>query len=252
MASEQGISEQGASEQGISDLYAPPTDTPVLYWVNGSIPSWQVMWAALEKGLRRGEDFEARRLRVMGQRETRDPAFLALNPRGQAPAWSCPDGAVITESLAILHWLERAVSGPALLPDDPRRLAVALSWMYEVERLRAAYRPLEALFLDPAARTTDQIEAARRAPAAVAAELSVWAPRVAEGPWLLGEALTLADCVFYPALAYQVRRGLTLAEWPALSAYVRRVEARPQAQQARPEGWHKRPKRSLFAEAAAR
>jgi hypothetical protein len=53
-----------------------------LYLVNGSISSIRVLIALHEKGLA----FEPRRLRVMREpRDTRTPAFLALNPRGQAP-----------------------------------------------------------------------------------------------------------------------------------------------------------------------
>ena len=49
----------------------------ILYYVNGSIPNWRVALALHEKGL----PFTGRRLRVTGeQRETRSPAFLALNP----------------------------------------------------------------------------------------------------------------------------------------------------------------------------
>ncbi|HEX2689324.1 MAG TPA: glutathione S-transferase N-terminal domain-containing protein [Kofleriaceae bacterium] len=53
-----------------------------LYLVNGSISSIRVLVALHEKSL----PFEPRRLRVMREpRDTRTPAFLALNPRGQAP-----------------------------------------------------------------------------------------------------------------------------------------------------------------------
>lgn len=53
-----------------------------LYLVNGSISSIRVLIALHEQGLA----FLARRLRVMREpRDTRTPAFLALNPRGQAP-----------------------------------------------------------------------------------------------------------------------------------------------------------------------
>ena len=60
-----------------------------LYRVNGSISSWRVELALHEKGL----SFEARRLRVMSTpKETRSPAFLAINPRGKAPTLVEPGG----------------------------------------------------------------------------------------------------------------------------------------------------------------
>ncbi|MFN3197984.1 MAG: glutathione S-transferase family protein [Bradymonadia bacterium] len=223
------------------------SERPTLYWINGSIPSWQVMLACHLRGV----EYESRRLKVMGStRETRSPEFLAINPRGQAPVWVEPDGTTVCESMAILHWLEASRPETSLCPEGPA-MALMLQRMYEVERLRMAYRPLEALFLQQSSLSSEQIEAARAAPARVAQELSIWSSHLEEHPWIAGPALTLADCVFYPALGYQIRRGLILGErWPRLQAYVDRIEARPAAREARPLGWH-RVGKSLFARAAA-
>ncbi len=38
--------------------------------------------------------------------EQRDPAYLALNPQGLVPALQDDAGAVLTQSLAIIEWLE--------------------------------------------------------------------------------------------------------------------------------------------------
>lgn len=86
-----------------------------LYLVNGSISSIRMLIALHEKGLA----FEPRRLRVMREpRDTRTPAFLALNPRGQAPVLVEPDGVVMNESLAILTFLELRYPTPPLRPRD--------------------------------------------------------------------------------------------------------------------------------------
>jgi maleylacetoacetate isomerase len=53
-------------------------------------------------------------LRHGGQREA---AFLALNPQGLVPALEM-DGHVLTQSLAIVEWLEERFPDPALLPRD--------------------------------------------------------------------------------------------------------------------------------------
>ncbi|MBN8839359.1 MAG: maleylacetoacetate isomerase [Sphingomonadales bacterium] len=47
----------------------------------------------------------------------RDAAFLALNPQGLVPALETGDGMTITQSPAILEWLEERYPDPALLPD---------------------------------------------------------------------------------------------------------------------------------------
>lgn len=213
------------------------TGERVIYFVNGSIPSWRALLAAHEKGL----EFTPRRLRVMGgRRETRAPDFLAINPRGQAPVLVDVDGAIVPESLAILAYLEACYPAPALLPaaTDGPALARALARMHEAEQLACAYEPLEALFVvAPADASPALREALRGALAAVDAELARWEGRVAAAPFLAGDAFTLADCAFYPVLGYLRRRGLSLAAWPHLAAYERRICGRPAAARARPEGW---------------
>lgn len=219
----------------------------VLYWVNGSMWSWQVAVVLHEKQL----GYEGRRLRVMGRRDTREPSFLALNPRGDAPVLVEPDGTVVVESMAITHFLERRYPQPALLPTEAAGLALVLGRAYEVERLRRAYRPLERLFRDGPSAGPDTRATIARAPAAVDEELAVWERYVAASPFLAGDTFSLADAVFYPALAYQVRRGLRLADGSALAEYRRRLETRASVQATRPEGWERPAKRNLFDEARA-
>ena len=48
----------------------------------------------------------------------RAPEYLALNPQGLVPALELNDGGVLTQSLAIIEWLEEAYPEPKLLPSD--------------------------------------------------------------------------------------------------------------------------------------
>ena len=48
--------------------------------------------------------------------ENRTPAFLAMNPAGLVPALELDDGTVLTQSLAIIEYLEEQFPAPALLP----------------------------------------------------------------------------------------------------------------------------------------
>src|SRR5215210_6938192 len=50
--------------------------------------------------------------------EQRDPAYLALNPQGLVPALQDDAGAVLTQSLAIIEWLDEIHPLPPLLPKD--------------------------------------------------------------------------------------------------------------------------------------
>src|ERR1700756_4250479 len=51
------------------------------------------------------------------------PAYLALNPPGLVPTRENDAGAIVTQSLAIIEWLEEPHPQPPLLPKDPLRRA---------------------------------------------------------------------------------------------------------------------------------
>jgi maleylpyruvate isomerase len=51
--------------------------------------------------------------------EQRAPDYLALNPQGLVPALELDDGAVLTQSLAIVEWLGETRPKPPLLPAEP-------------------------------------------------------------------------------------------------------------------------------------
>jgi maleylpyruvate isomerase len=48
--------------------------------------------------------------------EQRQPEYLKLNPQGLVPTLELDDGAVLTQSLAVIEWLEETRPEPPLLP----------------------------------------------------------------------------------------------------------------------------------------
>jgi maleylpyruvate isomerase len=50
--------------------------------------------------------------------EQRAPAYLELNPQGLVPALVLDDGTVLTQSLAIVEYLEEKYPQPPLLPEN--------------------------------------------------------------------------------------------------------------------------------------
>ncbi|PLX34764.1 MAG: maleylacetoacetate isomerase, partial [Hyphomicrobiales bacterium] len=51
-----------------------------------------------------------------GGGEQHGAAFAAINPQSQVPALELDDGSVLTQSLAILEYLDEAYAEPSLLP----------------------------------------------------------------------------------------------------------------------------------------
>ncbi|WP_445784244.1 maleylacetoacetate isomerase [Sphingorhabdus sp.] len=64
--------------------------------------------------------------------ENRTPAFLAMNPAGLVPALELDDGTVLTQSLAIIEWLDETYPNPPLLPADPAGRARVRSLAYMI------------------------------------------------------------------------------------------------------------------------
>ena len=64
--------------------------------------------------------------------EQRAPDFLALNPQGLVPALETDDGAVLTQSLAIIRWLDETIPQPPLFPADALERARVNAFVYAI------------------------------------------------------------------------------------------------------------------------
>ena len=132
--------------------------------------------------------------------------FVALNPQGMVPALEF-DGAVLTQSPAILEWLEETCPAPALLPAAPadRAHVRAMSALIGCD-----IHPLNNLRVGKALRETfgadqpaiDAWAARWILPGFEALEALV--ARHGDG-WCFGDAPTLADCYLIPQI-YSARR----------------------------------------------
>lgn len=74
-----------------------------------------------------GAPFESRPL-SFAKRETRQPAYLAINPEGKVPTLVI-DGRPLTEVAGILFYLARNYPAAGLWPEDIEAQAHAIAWM---------------------------------------------------------------------------------------------------------------------------
>ncbi len=161
--------------------------------------------------------------------EQRDPAFLALNPQGLVPALQDDTGAVLTQSLAIIEWLEETQPQPALLPKDPLRRAKVRAFAqalacdtHPVQNLKVLAR-LRELGL-PEEQVTGWAAWANREGLAACEALIANEP----GPFCFGEAPTIADLCLVPQLFNARRFGVDVSAYPRLL----KAEAAAQAMRA--------------------
>jgi maleylpyruvate isomerase len=149
--------------------------------------------------------------------EQRDPAYLAINPQGLVPTLQDDKGAIITQSLAIIEWLEETHPAPPLLPKDPLRRAYVRAFAlvlacdtHPVQNLKVLAR-LRQLGL-PEEQVTGWAAWANREGLAACETLIAAEP----GPFCFGEAPTMADLCLVPQLANARRFGVDLDAFPRL------------------------------------
>lgn len=176
-----------------------------------SSASWRVRIALNLKGL--GAEQLPHHLR---RGEQRDPAYLAINPQGLVP--TLQDGsAVITQSLAIIEWLDETHPEPPLLPSDPlrrahvRAFAQALACdVHPVQNLKVLTR-LRQLGLREE-QVTDWAASANREGLAACESLIADQP----GPFCFGATPTMADLCLVPQLGNARRFGVEVEAFPRL------------------------------------
>jgi maleylpyruvate isomerase len=144
------------------------------------------------------------------------PAYLAINPQGLVPTLENEDS-VLTQSLAIIEWLDETHPAPPLLPKDPLRrakvrafaLAIACD-THPVQNLKVLAR-LRQLGL-PEAQVTEWAAWANREGLTACEKLIAGEA----GPFCFGAQPTIADLCLVPQLANARRFGVDLAAFPRL------------------------------------
>jgi glutathione S-transferase len=69
----------------------------------------------------------------IGNKQNREPAFLALNPLGRVPVLELDDGTCIAESVAICRYFEATNPDPPLMGVDARDAALVEMWQRRME-----------------------------------------------------------------------------------------------------------------------
>jgi maleylacetoacetate isomerase len=152
----------------------------------------------------------------LGRREQLEPPYLDINPAGQIPALE-HDGTVITQSVAILQYLDLRWPDRPVFPREPR--AAARVWEI-VERVNSFLQPYQmpgsvrralVRHIDHPPESVDA-GVGRFVHAQLRAGLEELEARVARaaGRYCVGDAVTAADMVVVPQLDGAERFGIPL------------------------------------------
>ena len=199
------------------------------YWRSSA--SYRVRIALALKGL----EYERRPVDLVAG-EHRDEAYRALNPQGFVPMLEA-NGLKLTQSIAIVAWLEQTHPEPRLLPADAadaahvRALALTVACdIHPLNNLRVLKYLVGPLGQDEAAK---EAWIARWIGDGFAALEALAAPRA--GRFLFGDAPTLADVCLVPQMYNARRFGVPLDAYPTLVRADAEAQAHPAFAAAHPD-----------------
>jgi maleylpyruvate isomerase len=150
------------------------------------------------------------------------PEYLARNPQGLVPMLATDDGLALTQSLAIIEWLEETQPAPPLLPPAAaaraRVRAIALVIACEIHPLNnlRVLKYLAGPLAQPESTRDDWYR--HWCDVGLAALETQLAREPATGRYCHGDAPTLADVCLVPQLANARRVAVDLTRYPTLLA----------------------------------
>jgi maleylacetoacetate isomerase len=187
--------------------------TPVLHGYYRSSAAFRVRIALALKGLDVQPVFHHLR-----KGEQRAPDYLSLNPQGLLPALETENG-VLSQSMAIIEYLDETISGAALLPKDPfgrarvRSLAQIVACdIHPIDNLRVLNYLRTEL-------TQDEVSVGRWFNHWIAIGFDAIESRLGEpqtGRFMHGDTPTLADICLIPQVINAGNFNLDLAPYPQI------------------------------------
>ena len=151
--------------------------------------------------------------------ETRTPAFLALNPAGQVPLIILADGRPLAQSNAIiLHLAE----GSPLIPADSYERAKMFEWLFWEQYSHEPYVAVARFQVKYLGKPVASLDA-KLVERGLAA-LQRLEDALADGDFLVGERVSLADVALVAYTRWAGEGGFDLGAFPNLRGWIGRVE----------------------------
>ena len=172
-----------------------------------------------------GLDIELVQVDRQTHRTSNGEDYLAINGNGYVPALMLDDGKVLTEGPAIVQFLADSVpEGAALLPEvgNIRRNEVQSYLNFITAEL---HKPMVLLFNPIYSSVHEEIRA-------LISKRLAWLNGRFAGPYLTGDAFTVADAYLFVCLNWSPWTNIDLKQWPALHGFMARVAARPKVREA--------------------
>ena len=178
-----------------------------------------------------GAEYDAVRLDFESTEQQSD-GYLEVNPKGRVPALLTERG-ILTETPAVLTWIAQNWPASGLAPlDDPFAFAQVQSvcaYLCSTVHVAHAHKRRGHRWTDD-----DSAKQAMAAyvPKSMAAAFRYLEDEVFRGPWVMGDAYTIADPYLYVIARWLEGDGVDPAAFPKIRGHSARMERRAGVQAA--------------------
>ena len=201
-----------------------------LFYANGTI-SIAVAIALQEAGL----DWTPVPIDFASAEQTK-PAYLGINPKGRVPALEAECGEILTETGALLDYIAALAPKADLLPEAPHDAAYMRGVMYYLAstmHVNHAHRMRGSRWAD---RPESHADMQARVPDTMAASAAYVQEECLRGDYVLGKEFSIADPYLFVVCNWLGGDGVNVADYPAIGAFLDRMNARDSVQWVRAKG----------------
>jgi len=200
-----------------------------LYYAPNTI-SIAVVIAMNELGL----VFETRKIDFSTGEHT-SAAYARINPKARVPAL-VTSGGTLTETGAILEYANAVATGTKLVPKDAYqagKMREAMYYFASTMHVNHAHKMRGARWANETSSFDDM---RAKVPETMAASCAYVEEYILQGPYVLGETLSLADPYLFLICSWLQGDGVTIGNFPKLAAFFGHMSERDSIKSARAAG----------------
>ncbi|KAM9835142.1 glutathione S-transferase A-like [Syngnathus typhle] len=210
-----------------------------LLWCSGSPPCWMVMIALAEKNL---HGYHQKRLSLTNMAH-RTPELMAINPRGQVPAFRHGER-ILNESLSACLYLENQFKeqGNKLIPSCPAEQAMMYQRMMEGTVL--FQKSIAIIHHSSKVPKKEECDSAMgEIHEVLREEVKLWERyrKESTGPFMSGKTFSLSDVCVFPSIAFLFYYRLSPERYPKVAEYYNLLKERTSIKNTWPPHWQFNP-----------
>ncbi|UOA25639.1 glutathione S-transferase family protein [Pseudosulfitobacter sp. DSM 107133] len=200
-----------------------------LYYTPGTISI--VVAITLEEA---GLDYTTTKVNFAEAEQTKAP-YLAKNPKGRVPTLEV-QGQLLTETGALLEYIAASAPQAGLVPADPLAAAQMRGVMYYLAstmHINHAHKMRGSRWADLQSSFDDMTA---KVPQTMAASARYIEDHALQGPFVMGDTLSLADPYLFVVCNWLKGDGVDPSDYPRISRFMAAMETRASVKAVRANG----------------